>query len=191
MFRKRMMTALMWGCLAVCVFAGVGGIASYRKLMSCQLGVGSKSQYVLGVQLAYGEISLVVWSEDDPARHLPSTLYFATADLGVGLIDRPSDPFWRRLGFNIHLGRIHTTCTIFGGVLPWWAIEILAGIPAYLIWRNRRRAALSARIGLCQKCGYDLRASPGACPECGTSSGSSSPEHPTTSQTSSASSRET
>jgi hypothetical protein len=45
-------------------------------------------------------------------------------------------------------------------------IFLAAGLlPPYLAWR---RGWLRRRRGLCEKCGYDLRASPVRCPECGT-----------------------
>jgi hypothetical protein len=41
------------------------------------------------------------------------------------------------------------------------ACWILARSPSWLRARRRRR------LGLCLRCGYDLRGSPGACSECG------------------------
>ena len=54
-----------------------------------------------------------------------------------------------------------------GLIVPMWATAALCAavpVPSLLFaLRSRRRF----RIGLCPRCGYDLRASPGRCPECG------------------------
>jgi hypothetical protein len=54
-----------------------------------------------------------------------------------------------------------------GVIIPHWSLcAATAILPAIhlFVWRRRRRRA---RPGLCQICGYDLRASPDRCPECG------------------------
>ena len=48
---------------------------------------------------------------------------------------------------------------------PLWAILVVAAVlPAMWVWGRRRRRYAA---GMCQGCGYDLRASPVRCPECG------------------------
>jgi hypothetical protein len=62
--------------------------------------------------------------------------------------------------------------------VPFWFV-ILVSAPAPSIWlarwaRQRERRRRRQR-GVCEKCGYDLRASPARCPECGTSATAATP----------------
>ncbi|MGA2584685.1 MAG: hypothetical protein ABSG31_15525 [Tepidisphaeraceae bacterium] len=55
--------------------------------------------------------------------------------------------------------------------MPDWPLVILTGLPPLLwIFYNRRpiRNRWRRMRGLCEVCGYDLRATPQRCPECGT-----------------------
>ena len=57
--------------------------------------------------------------------------------------------------------------------IPFWASLLFCAIlPTARLagWRRRRRRAGHLRTGaaLCQRCGYDCRATPDRCPECGT-----------------------
>ena len=53
--------------------------------------------------------------------------------------------------------------------VPYWSLAIpLAVLPVFVpLGRRYGRRAHRRRNGLCLRCGYDLRATPGACPECG------------------------
>jgi hypothetical protein len=54
--------------------------------------------------------------------------------------------------------------------IPFWPFSLVFAVPSLLGIRQLRRDLRECRRvkrGLCQSCGYDLRASPGRCPECG------------------------
>lgn len=62
------------------------------------------------------------------------------------------------------------------GVLLVFVLIVLAAVTAVTsisIMRTRRQRELWAFTGMCEKCGYDLRATDDRCPECG----SAVPEH--------------
>jgi hypothetical protein len=88
----------------------------------------------------------------------------------------PGDPFWNRLGFEYYDSSnvIYSTPPGYFDrtwAAPFWSVLLLFSIlPAcrLLALAQQRRTRRRARLGLCQRCGYDLRASKERCPECGT-----------------------
>lgn len=84
----------------------------------------------------------------------------------------------------------HTQTKILGSgsvtqraiIIPYWSSTLAGAIlPGLWVWR-RWKQKRDRKAGLCQKCGYDLRASPVRCPECGTAvpSPATSPASPVT-----------
>jgi hypothetical protein len=82
--------------------------------------------------------------------------------------DVARDGVWQRIGFNYY-DSSSPSRTVRGVRVPHWLLAALtAAAPALWAVRRRRRREGPARSGVCPRCGYDLRATPGRCPECGT-----------------------
>jgi hypothetical protein len=55
--------------------------------------------------------------------------------------------------------------------IPFWAFLVAASLPVVVLnlrTRSQIKRRYRMRLGLCVRCGYDLRATAGRCPECGT-----------------------
>jgi hypothetical protein len=51
--------------------------------------------------------------------------------------------------------------------VPWWSLVLLTAAAPTIGLGRAVRLRRRRRRGLCLRCGYDLRATPGRCPECG------------------------
>ena len=51
--------------------------------------------------------------------------------------------------------------------VPFWLPILICGFIFWFSWRPAYRRRKRKKLGLCLKCGYDLRASKDRCPECG------------------------
>lgn len=74
---------------------------------------------------------------------------------------------YERLNYSLKNG---PTATVVSHrfCVSWWLLFVLTGVGSWLCFllviRERRRFR---RANICRTCGYDVRASTGACPECG------------------------
>jgi hypothetical protein len=51
--------------------------------------------------------------------------------------------------------------------VPYWAVFVVVGLPLASWTCHVRRQGRRQQAGCCERCGYDLRATPERCPECG------------------------
>jgi hypothetical protein len=89
---------------------------------------------------------------------IPTT--FSPSGEGFGTVH------FSRFGFRLWTGRDYGRFYVNVFIPMWFASLALSILPAVRLSARLRQSSVDE--GLCQNCGYDLRATPERCPECGT-----------------------
>ena len=128
---------------------------------------------VLGVTTLDGgrPVTRFVFSEDNALGY-----YRVDEPASPGWFYRQSAPNWRTNSRFLPEGgalvALHsppgTPPDAWSYATPCWIPAAAFAVAPLIALRRWTHARRRSRHGLCRRCGYDLRASPGRCPECGT-----------------------
>ncbi len=129
---------------------------------------------LIGLLLSVGAWGVSYWSPALRTRHL--TLALTSGRLVVdrytykGRID-PILPWKRFRGFETRwrpgFDKPFETVGYWSLFVPLWMATLLFAGASYTLVAPVHRRRERKKLGLCLKCGYDLRASKDRCPECG------------------------
>jgi hypothetical protein len=154
--------------LLLCVAAGALLCATF--LVHDRAVWNSHGEYAVAVELSHGAVVYRRWA---PAEGGPVT------DWAAAQRALPAARWWGRpscgftTGYDLHSYGRQRYWTVG---LPMW-VPLVAGLVLPVRQARRYRASLRARrvaLGLCRRCGYDLRATPERRPECGMMPGTTS-----------------
>ena len=128
-------------------------------------------------------ISVGLWgvSYVSDVRYVGDSGWYASAWLGALWIGSDELPNRRRYGSLVlaldtsrfYVGYIHWWPTFHRGgygfilILPLWMPAIVCMSALLCVYLPLHRRRKRKKLGLCLKCGYDLRGSTDRCPECG------------------------
>ena len=151
---------------------------SYFRVVSSSYEVAGESKFSAGGRFGRVYLSYAT-SHEGPIR---SGVYFQIRESPANYEDSWSYLTWRKSDpydlfpdpstttFGILWHSYHYSVVIVRLFIPLSYLALLFSILPLLAFRSIRRRRKLARVGLCGKCGYDLRAHAigEKCPECGT-----------------------
>jgi len=161
---SRPVTCLTALSLFVCLTIGGLWVRSYLRYDQIKY-VGSK--WVYEFQSNKGLLILGRHSVATDWYHPRGSGWYAVSTRGTHYFNTTRRPQpWCWLG--LHLPRFGPERGAWAVAGPQWALCLATALLP--TWRliKRRRQVRRGRLGLCERCGYDLRATHSTCPECGT-----------------------
>jgi hypothetical protein len=172
--------------LLFCITLKLLWVRSYRNSDWLTYKHTSRQSYVvkstrLQLWTGAGDMAMTItisrWSDDSDDWQTS----LRTPDGWAFTVDKVEDPAWerssflQRRGFAIERHVDSDSYREITVITPFWLPCIgLFVLPAYQLYSFHRALRRRLEIGLCQRCGYDLRATPDRCPECGTAASKSS-----------------
>ena len=166
--RRRLLNFLTALSLLLCMAACVLWVRSYFLTDAFGFGratdgAAAPTLSVYAAGLARGRVVLVLVHGLPPELTPQYAGAFYRRDPPIDLDrERPFPSMWNRLGFFL------LEWPEQGVILPLWTLGIVTAVLPSCRAAAFARAGKRRRMGLCPRCGYDLRATPGRCPECGT-----------------------
>jgi hypothetical protein len=181
---QRAGTILAVACVFLCALVIAAWVRSYFVSVSIGYGLSRPGGKLLagGLMSGRGGIGVAVVSnlDDEPQIH---GMFHQREPPGYAGGLGTERTRWKSLGFMyIRYSLPSPPVHIRAVAVPIWFLLLLSSVwPAWHlrgVWR--REHARRKRLGLCPRCGYDLRASTDRCPECGEPVPASRCPNPTT-----------
>jgi hypothetical protein len=169
-FRRRLFDFLTMLSLVLCLATVALWVRSYWQGQAlARLAQRSGSSRLVTMRSVTGELSLFYQQfpgaiQDSGWSYQVNSLDKVTTYAHLVREYRMQCAMFLGFGYSCYY---NSSIDVYAIWFPHWFLALILAVLPALRLRNIRRTRRRNRVGLCQRCGYDLRASPDRCPECG------------------------